>query len=220
MSSNLLKRSARLLVLVLSLLAGMQMRAQSAPDLNVMPLPAKVQVGSGTLRIDAGFTLAFAGFREPRLERAAQRFLEQLHRETGIVFTNAPANAAKAALVVATDHASKPVQEPGEYESYTLELTPSGAKLHAATPLGTLHGLQTFLQLVAITPDGFAAPAVNIQDQPRFPWRGLMIDVSRHFMPVDVLKRNLDGMEAVKMNVFHWHLSDDQGFRVESRKFP
>jgi hexosaminidase len=83
-----------------------------------------------------------------------------------------------------------------------------------------LRGLQTFLQLVEVTPDGFAAPAVTIQDQPRFPWRGLMIDVSRHFIPLDVLRRNLDAMEAVKMNVFHWHLSENQGFRVESKKFP
>ena len=63
-------------------------------------------------------------------------------------------------------------------------------------------------------------PAISIDDSPRFPWRGLMIDVSRHFIPLDVLKRNLDGMAAVKLNVFHWHLSDNQGFRVESKKFP
>jgi hexosaminidase len=146
----------------------------------------------------------------------------QLNRETGLVFGQgaAVADLAKATLVVTTDHASKPVQELGEDESYTLEVTPTGAKLHAATPLGTMHGLQTFLQLVSITADGFAAPAVSIQDQPRFPWRGLMIDVSRHFISVPVLKRNLDGMEAVKINVFHWHLSDNQGFRVESHKFP
>ncbi len=87
-------------------------------------------------------------------------------------------------------------------------------------PLGALHGLQTFLQLVTITPTGFAAPAVTIKDQPRFPWRGTLIDVSRHFIPLDVLKRNLDGMAAVKMNVLHWHLSDDQGFRAESKVFP
>ncbi len=61
---------------------------------------------------------------------------------------------------------------------------------------------------------------VEIQDKPRFPWRGLMIDASRHFMPVDVIKRNLDGMAAVKLNVLHWHLSDDQGFRVECKSFP
>ena len=93
-------------------------------------------------------------------------------------------------------------------------------RLNAETPLGVMRGLETFLQLVQTTPDGFAVPAVLIEDQPRFPWRGLMIDVGRHFMPLDVLKRNLDGMAAVKLNVFHWHLSDDQGFRVESKKFP
>jgi hexosaminidase len=187
-----------------------------------MPLPAKTQPGSGALKIDAGFTLAFTGYREARLNRAGQRFLLQLNRQTGFVFAQAAAAAdpAKATLVVVTEHASKPVQELGEDESYTLEVTPAGAKLHATNPLGTMHGLQSFLQLVSITTDGFAAPAVSIQDQPRFPWRGLMIDVSRHFISVPVLKRNLDGMEAVKLNVFHWHLSDNQGFRVESHKFP
>ena len=92
--------------------------------------------------------------------------------------------------------------------------------LEAANPLGVLHGLQTFLQLVRITPRGFAVPAMTIDDQPRFPWRGLMLDVGRHFMPLDVVYRTLDGMEAVKLNVFHWHLSEDQGFRVESKQFP
>jgi hexosaminidase len=112
------------------------------------------------------------------------------------------------------------VQKLGEDESYELTIADSGAKLTAPTTLGILHGLQTFLQLAQITPAGFAAPAVAIKDQPRFPWRGLLIDVSRHFIPLAVLKRNIDGMAAVKMNVLHWHLSDDQGFRVESKKFP
>jgi hexosaminidase len=93
-------------------------------------------------------------------------------------------------------------------------------QLTAANPLGVLHGLQTFLQLVKITPQGFAVPVVAVDDQPRFAWRGLMIDVGRHFMPVEVIERNLDGMEAVKLNVFHWHLSENQGFRVESELFP
>ncbi|MGB7845265.1 MAG: family 20 glycosylhydrolase [Candidatus Acidiferrum sp.] len=185
-----------------------------------MPLPAKAQLGNGALKIDAEFTIGFAGFREARLDRAAQRFLVQLNRETGIVLGHGPADPAKATVVVTTGHESKPIQELGEDESYTLEVAPAGAKLHAANPLGTLRGLQTFLQLVSVTSDGFAVPAVNIQDQPRFAWRGLLIDVSRHFIPIAVLKRNLDGMEAVKMNVFHLHLSDNEGFRVESRKFP
>ncbi len=93
-------------------------------------------------------------------------------------------------------------------------------ELTAPNPLGVLHGLQTFLQLVRITPQGFAAPVVTIDDQPRFPWRGLMLDSGRHFMPLDVIEGNLDGMEAVKLNVFHWHISDDQGFRLESRTYP
>ena len=188
--------------------------------LNVMPLPAKDQISSGNLKIDEGFGVAFEGHREPRLERAGERFLIQMHRLTGFVIGTTPRDAAKATLVVSTDHESKPVQEIGEDEAYTLDVTASGAKIHAANPLGAMHGLQTFLQLVAITPDGFTVPAVHIEDEPRFPWRGLMIDVARHFAPVEVVKRNLDGMEAVKMNVFHWHLSENQGFRVESHKYP
>ncbi|MGB9515242.1 MAG: family 20 glycosylhydrolase [Candidatus Acidiferrum sp.] len=201
------------------LVPSMSTRAQIPTELNVMPLPSKVQMGNGSLKIDGSFSLSFAGYREARLEHAGQRFITQLNRETGLVFGHGSPDAATATLMVTTDHESKLVQESGEDESYTLEVTSSGAKLHAANPLGTLHGLQTFLQLVSITPDGFAVPAVSIQDQPRFPWRGLMIDVARHFIPLPILKRNLDGMEAVKLNVFHWHLSDNEGFRVESKKF-
>ena len=194
-------------------------RAQSNAPLNVMPLPAKAQRSDGALKIESGFTMSFVGYHEARLDRAGQRFLHQLQVQTGMVLN--PANKTGAAtLTITTDRESKPVQELGEDESYTLDVTPAGAKLHAANPLGTMHGLQTFLQLVAITPDGFTVPAVHIEDQPRFPWRGLMMDVSRHFMPLEVVKRNLDGMEAVKMNVFHWHLSENQGFRAESHKFP
>jgi len=160
------------------------------------------------------------GVHEARLDRAGQRFLLQLQRQTGLLISGKTAEPAKATLVVHTDHASKEVQEPGEDEAYTLEITPAGAKLNAANPLGVLRGLQTFLQLVDVSPDGFAAPAVSIKDQPRFVWRGLLIDSSRHFTPMEVLKRNLDGMEAVKMDVFHWHISDNQGFRAESKKLP
>ncbi|HJQ30864.1 MAG TPA: family 20 glycosylhydrolase, partial [Pyrinomonadaceae bacterium] len=68
--------------------------------------------------------------------------------------------------------------------------------------------------------DGFYLPAVSIQDRPRFPWRGLLIDIGRHFEPMEVIKRNLDAMASVKLNVLHWHLTEDQGFRIESKKFP
>src|SRR5882724_13189713 len=194
--------------------------AQSNLPLNIMPLPAKAERAEGSLKIDGSFRVAFVGYREPRLERAGQRFLHQVRRQTGIVLLPASRNTGATTLEIKTDHESKVIQELGEDESYTLEVSTSGAKLHATNPLGALHGLQTFLQLISITPDGFSVPALHIEDRPRFPWRGLMIDSGRHFIPLDVIKRNLDGMEAVKMNVFHWHLSDNQGFRAESRKFP
>jgi hexosaminidase len=182
------------MLLMLSLLGGVSGRAQSVPALNLMPWPANVQSGNGALKIDATFGVAFTGYTEARLDRAGQRFLTQLQKQTALLISGKPGYAAKAKLVVHTDHGSKEVQELGEDESYTLEVTPTGAKLDAANPLGVLRGLQTFLQLVDVSPDGFSAPAVTVKDQPRFAWRGLLIDSSRHFTPMDVLKRNLDGM--------------------------
>jgi hexosaminidase len=101
-----------------------------------------------------------------------------------------------------------------------LTVSATGIRLEAATDIGALRGLETLLQLVVLDGDGIWLPAVVIDDAPRFPWRGLMIDSSRHFMPVEVIRRNLDGMAAVKLNVLHWHLVDDQGFRVECLAFP
>ena len=189
-------------------------------QLNLMPLPAAYQMGEGHLIITPSFSVALTGYKEPRLRRAMRRFVEHLSSQTGIPLNAKTGSAAAATLTVRTDHAGKELQEVGEDESYVLNVSPTNALLTAPTPLGALRGLETFLQLVAITPDGFAAPVVTIQDKPRFPWRGLMIDVSRHFMPLDVVRRNLDGMAAAKLNVLHWHLSDNQGFRVESKKFP
>jgi len=209
--------------MTLCLLCACQANAQGQPSLSLMPLPSSYEFGTGHLTIDPSFTVALSGYREARLDRAVDRFLRNLARQTGLPLNVKYArtgDASKATLAIHTSHASKAIQEPGEDESYVLEVTTSGAQLAAANPLGILHGLETFLQLVAITPGGFAAPAITIQDRPRFPWRGLMIDAARHFIPIDVLKRNLDGMSAVKMNVFHWHLSDNQGFRVESKRFP
>ena len=105
----------------------------------------------------------------------------------------------------------------GEDESYSLDVSPLEARLQAATVTGALRGLETLAQLIGSGPD---VQSVHIEDKPRFPWRGLMLDVSRHWMPIEVVERNLDAMAAVKLNVFHWHLSDDQGFRAESKRFP
>ena len=207
-------------ILVLCVLMYPAMTTAQQPALNLMPLPEGARFGTGSLGVDPLFSVAFTGYTEPRLERSGERFLRQLARQTGLPLSLKIAKPVKATLVIQTNHASKEIQEVGEDESYVLEVSATGAKLTAPTPLGAMHGLQTFLQLVDVSPDGFAVPALRIQDQPRFPWRGLMIDSARHFIPLDVIRRNIDGMEAVKMNVFHWHLSENQGFRVESRKFP
>jgi hexosaminidase len=193
--------------------------SQEENRLPLMPLPAHIAPGQGQFLLDGSFSVGLEGYTDSRLELATQRFLIRLSRETGIPFQS-EAQAGQAGFTIVTAGPSDPVQQLGEDESYHLDITKTHVKLSAANPLGVLHGLQTFLQLVRITPQGFSVPAVTIDDQPRFPWRGLMIDAGRHFMPVAVLERNLDGMEAVKLNVFHWHLSEDQGFRVESKLFP
>ena len=112
------------------------------------------------------------------------------------------------------------VQAADEDESYKLSVTPSGATLTAATDLGAMHGMETLLQLVTMQNGACVLPAVTIDDAPRFAWRGFMVDVSRHFEPIAEIKRTLDAMAMVKLNVFHWHLSDDQGFRAESKRYP
>ncbi len=193
--------------------------AAGQESLHLMPMPSQVQVGDGQLIIDPSFTVAINGTNDPRLQRAVDRFLGQLRRQTGMLPLDFKIGEP-GRLAIHADQAAKAVPELGEDESYSLEVTSAGAKLNAPTTLGVLRGLQTFLQLVGNASAGFAVPAVTIHDAPRFGWRGLMIDSGRHFMPLDVMERNLDGMEAVKLNVLHWHLSEDQGFRVESKKFP
>src|SRR5579864_5062102 len=194
--------------------------AQTQPTVNLMPMPASLQQGTGQLAIDQSFSVAVSGARDASLDEEVQRFVTQLSRQTGILFRPKPGATPTPTLQIHAEQGRETVQKLGEDESYELTVADSGAKLTAPSTLGTLRGLQTFLQLVQITPSGFAAPAVTIKDQPRFAWRGMLVDVSRHFIPIDVLKRNIDGMAAVKMNVLHWHLSDDQGFRAESKKFP
>ncbi|HEX6907573.1 MAG TPA: family 20 glycosylhydrolase [Terriglobales bacterium] len=197
-----------------------QPEMQTPPQLDLMPMPQNVRLGSGQLVITQAFSVGFAGNKDARVQAAAGRFLQQLSRQTGMPLNTRASDGASASLVIAAEHASKDYPELGEDESYDLQVSPSGARITAPTTLGAMHALQTFLQLVQPSPAGFAAPAVTIHDQPRFPWRGLMLDVARRFEPISAVKRAVDGMEAVKLNVLHLHLSDDQGFRLESKAFP
>ena len=196
---------------------------QESQVLGLMPWPENVKTVPGSTRfmVENSFSVSVPANADRHLRKAVAIFLDDMRRHTGsLPLDFAFAESQKGQLQISVEHASKEIQELGEDESYTLEVTPSAANLKASTTLGAMRGLQTFLQLVEVTPQGFALPTVVIQDKPRFPWRGLMIDSSRHFTPIDVIKRNLDGMAAVKLNVFHWHLSDNQGFRVESLRFP
>lgn len=184
-----------------------------------MPVPAHVTRGEGKFYIDGSFSIAVKGYDEPRLARARLRFLDILSKETGIPFKREPA-AGQSHFIVQTGGPSEAVQQLGEDESYHLAISSAGVTLKAQNPLGVLRGLQTFLQLVRIDEKGFAVPVVAIDDAPRFPWRGLLLDSGHRFIPIAAVKRNLNGMEAVKLNVFHWRFADDQGFHIESKKFP
>src|SRR5262252_1051062 len=208
-------------IVLLAVLCSTFAAGQVHPAFNLMPQPANLQLGTGELPVTRSFSVAITGRTELRLQRATDLFLADLRKATGMLPTSDQiSDPSKATLVIHVDNPSRDIQELGEDESYVLEVSPSGAKLDAVTVLGAMRGLQTIRQLVNIGPAGFTVPAVTIKDRPRFPWRGLMIDVSRHFIPLDVLKRNIDGMASVKLNVLHWHLSDNQGFRVESKRFP
>lgn len=188
---------------------------------NLMPAPASIRFQSGRLPITAAFTIAAKGHSDARLLAAIDRMARRLEARTGLTFERGLASdASVATLAIQCQSAGKAIPSVDEDESYSLEVTNSQATLNAPTVVGALRGLETLLQLLSGDKDGYFIPAVNVQDKPRFPWRGLLIDIGRHWQPMEVIKRNLDGMAAVKLNVLHLHITDDQGFRIESKKYP
>lgn len=198
-----------------------QMSTALHPRHNLMPVPAMAQFQSGQLAINHTFTVAISGHRDHRLEAGIARAVRRLEGRMGVELPRPfAADATTATLVVECQQPGQTVPSVDEDESYSLEVSDKQAALRAPTVVGALRGLETFLQLLECDRDGYYIPSVSIHDQPRFRWRGLLIDVGRHYQPLDVLKRNLDAMAAVKLNVLHWHLTEDQGFRIESRKYP
>jgi hexosaminidase len=191
--------------------------AESAPTHNLLPVPNELGWREGSLKINAAFNVSVTGVKEDRVQNGVKRFIERLEKRTGLSFANP---SAKPSLVVDCNSKGLPVQTVREDEFYALTVSPEGARLTAPNPLGILRGLETLLQLAELDGNTWKMPSVSIQDKPRFPWRGLLIDVCRHWQPVEVIKRNLDGLAEAKMNVLHWHLSENQAFRVESKKFP
>jgi len=198
-----------------------------------MPWPANVSLGAGRVAIATDFSISLsgAGAKDPRVLHAVDHVWPRLARQTGqFIRPNlATANETATLSIVIEQRDHKPPQRLGDNERYSLEVRDGRIHISADYPLGALRGIETFLQGVeqnagsaasgALQP-GFSIAAMQIQDEPRFPWRGLSLDVSRHFIPVEEVERTIDGLAAVKLNVLHWHLSDDQGFRVESKRYP
>ena len=207
------------------ILAAFELPSAAAPPdgvLGLMPVPESVTVREGRFRVDDGLAIGGPGPATSRAFRAAARFMSRLAGRTGLFFKQdflaAQDPARQNGIRYAYDRAGELL--PNEDESYSLTVEPGRVALTAKTDIGVLRGLETLLQLLSADEAGPYIPCVAIADKPRFTWRGLLIDAGRHFHPVDVIKRNLDAMAAVKMNVLHWHLTEDQGFRVESKVFP
>jgi hexosaminidase len=206
---------------ILWICASFAVAQQPTPQHNLMPVPASFTFNNDRLAIDQSFKVATRGHSDARLEAAIARFVKRLEGRTVLSFTpGLAADDQMTTLIVACDGPGQDIPSVSENESYRLDITDRQALLSAPTVVGAIRGLETVLQLLNSDRRGFYLPGIKLQDQPRFPWRGLLIDVGRHFEPMEVLKRNLDAMAAVKLNVLHWHLSEDQGFRVESKKYP
>ena len=196
----------RLFVLVCAL--GLWAAAWAAPEVNIVPKPLNVETGDGSFTVDAA-TVVTVG-RDASLRSVGELFAAMIEPVTGrAVKVKTAADGAKIALAVDP--------ELGE-EEYVLRVTPAGADVRGGSPKGVLYGLQSLRQLV-IEGEG-TVPAVTVKDKPYFGYRGAMLDVCRHFMPVEDVKAFIDILAMHKLNRFHFHLTDDQGWRIEIKKYP
>lgn len=209
-------------ILLFFFVCAVHNNAQST-NVQLMPVPKDIIWNEGKFRITSDLLVGIKGNPDKRIFPAATRMLRRLDARTGSFFPQAHItennNPADSLSIVIFCNKAGNIKL-SENESYKITVTPTVVIIEAPTDLGAMHAMETLLQMLSTDENGYYFPACEINDEPRFPWRGLLMDVCRHFMPLDVIKRNLDGLAAVKMNVFHWHLSEDQGFRVESKLFP
>jgi len=187
---------------------------------NLMPWPAEMNVAEGQFLINKNLRICVDGNPDKRFYPNLVRFVKQLSKRTTIPFDRDTVIISSPSASLQIKIVRKGEVKLGEDESYSLKIGNDRILLTSETELGAMHGLQTLLQLLDRNKESFYFQNLEISDKPRFAWRGLMIDACRHFIPVEVIKRNIDAMAMVKLNVFHWHLSEDQGFRVESKVFP
>ena len=192
-----------------------------AAALSLIPLPASVQSGEGSFRFAGKVKVYADAYPGDSIRMVLQRFTEDFTASTGVKFRTAKAGAAQMTLRLNTALAP---------EAYDLRVTPQKIEIEAARPAGFFYALQTLKQLLphrAVMAGtkgpqdvAWCVPAVTVKDHPRFAWRGFMLDEGRHFYGKEEIKKILDVMAAYKLNRFHWHLTEDQGWRLEIKKYP
>jgi hexosaminidase len=189
--------------------------------ISIIPQPAVLREGTGTFTIDAN-TAIVVGSNAPEARKVAAMLNLELKKAAGFSLNieNAPRKKSIQFLLSP--------EEPLGNEGYRLAVTTEDISIFASKPAGLFYGLQTLLQLMpkeieskeVVKNISWTVPAVNITDRPRFGWRGLMLDVSRHFFTVDEVKAFIDDMARYKYNLMHFHLTDDQGWRLEIKSLP
>ncbi|HEY0197408.1 MAG TPA: family 20 glycosylhydrolase [Rhodanobacter sp.] len=198
-------------------LAPMFAHAANALPSSLLPMPAQVIADSGSFTVDAHTVIVVAD-HQASTRYTADYLVTLLARTRGLTLHAGQGEAAAHAIVLQRD----PQAPAAGDESYALDVTPSGIHVAARDDAGLFYGAITLWQL--LTPDvkhgAVQVPALHIRDQPRFAWRGLMLDSARHFQSVAEVERLLDQMAQHKLNVFHWHLTDDQGWRIQIKRYP
>ncbi|WP_345191129.1 beta-N-acetylhexosaminidase [Algibacter agarivorans] len=210
-----------LLLLILCNVFSGQLVSQNelSQTFNLMPWPKDIKENPAKFIINSDVTISLSPYNRGRVRNAAVNFLRRLSNRTGVFLNEGfPTTDKKGSIHITFSTIAKLGIK--NDESYALNVNNTSITITAKTDVGAIRGLETLLQLTQNNESHYFFPGITINDAPRFVWRGLMIDVSRHFQPIHVLKRNLDAMASVKMNVFHWHLTDDQGFRFESKVYP
>ncbi len=195
----------------------------NVPSLPLMPYPQQLipAAGEPQLQLGSDWLIAIDGKSTAELNNALKRFAQRSYQQTGIKLRWKKSTAAKATLVITIKDSRTMSPRMSEWdESYQLVVDNKKIYLSANQNLGVLRGLETLLQLMGVSEKTIQIPQVSINDFPRFKWRGLLLDTSRHFFSVETIKRQIDAMAAAKYNIFHWHLTDDQGWRFESKRYP
>ena len=211
----------KLRTLLLALACVCVALVQAASPLSLIPLPASVQQGSGQFTFPAKVQLCVPSYTGDSVKAVANRWAGNFTKSTGIKVS--VGKKANAAIQLRLNSGLAP-------EAYDLKVTRERIVIEAARPAGFFYALQTLNQLLpsravmagvkATDVQAWTLPVVTIKDHPRFEWRGFMLDEGRHFYGKEEIKKLLDVMAAYKLNRFHWHLTEDQGWRIEIKKYP